>query len=324
MEPISNINSSKNQLFFRGINAVDLAREFDYETVLYLLLYGILPFQAQYNELVEKLIHYREFHTNDMISFKAVASRLTNIQEDNSLDIQDTLLAFVSLSAITAAEIFAQSKGLTVSSPRNNLNLVPNFLWQTMQDKMLDRDIAQFQNCLILHMDDPDNPSLTALSQVLQQGGTISQALVAALEKHVDVLHHGAGTETMRMFIEVRNAESKSEYLQQRILKGNKIFGLGHRIYTGLDPRAAVLKDILEQRALKSENKWLIEITDEVEALGSKLLLDTKGIDVYPNVDFYNAATYTTFGFPYEFNTTLFALARVAGWSAHILEIKKK
>jgi citrate synthase len=259
-----------------------------------------------------------------MVSFKAVANKMTNIQEEHSLDIQDTLLAFVSISAITAAELFAQSQGVILPSPRDDLNLVPNFLWQTMQGKIPDRDIEQFQNCLILHMDDPDNPSLTALSQVLQQGGTISEALVAALEKHVDILHHGAGTEAMKMFIEARNAESKSEFLQQHILKGNKIFGLGHRIYTGLDPRAAVLKEMLEERALKSENEWLIEITDEVETLGSKLLLDTKGIEVYPNVDFYNAATYSTFGFPYEFNTTLFALARVAGWSAHILEIKKK
>ena len=168
-------------------------------------------------------------------------------------------------------------------------------------------------------MDDPDNPSLMALSRVIADGGSISEGLVQALSKHVDVLHHGAGAESMKSYLEVRNQDSIRDYLRHRLECGNKIFGLGHRIYRGFDPRALVLREMLQRRSLDTDNEWLIEIIEEVSREGSKLLAELKGIQAHPNVDLYNAATYTTFGFPPDFNTTLFALSRVAGWSAHIL-----
>ena len=81
-----------------------------------------------------------------------------------------------------------------------------------------------------------------------------------------------------------------------------------------------MLKDMLQRRTINTDDNWLIHIIEEVAIEGSDLLTELKGIQTHPNVDLYNAATYSTFGFPPEFNTTLFALSRVAGWAAHILE----
>ena len=78
---------------------------------------------------------------------------------------------------------------------------------------------------------------------------------------------------------------------------------------------------MLYQRTLNSEQAWLVETIEDVERIGREVLFDIKGIQAFPNVDLYNAAIYTTFGFSPEFNTNLFALSRVAGWSAHILEL---
>ncbi|MFX1606832.1 MAG: citrate/2-methylcitrate synthase, partial [Promethearchaeota archaeon] len=105
---------------------------------------------------------------------------------------------------------------------------------------------------------------------------------------------------------------------------GEKIFGLGHRIYTGIDPRAVILRGILERRTLNTTDAWLVSVSDEVTKEGGLLLSDYKGIQAFANIDLYNAAVYYTLGFPPELNTSLFAISRSAGWMAHILEQTNK
>jgi len=324
MEPISRIDSSTNQLFFRGINVIKLVKESDYESVLYLLIHGSLPSTRQQDEIATKMITFRDLYSKEMDSLQSLATNFDNIRRDHSLEHEDSLLTFVSLSAIVAATAYTKSRGLVYQEANPDLGFAANFLWMTSGKESSSQEIQDFQSCLILHMDDPDNPSLTGLSKVVSEGNSISQGLITALTEHVGVLHHGAGTEAVKMFREVRNHENINSCLRQHIEEGNKIFGMGHRIYRGFDPRALFLKEMLHRRAINTDNEWLIEVIEEVTREGRKLLSDLKGIQAYPNVDLYNAATYATFGFPPEFNTTLFALARVAGWSAHIHEIQSE
>ncbi len=320
MEPISKIDSSTNQLFFRGINVIELAKKSDYESVLYLLIHGALPSANQRDEIKARMISFRDLYSKEMDSIQTLARSLDTLKEQHALEMEDALLAFVSISAVVEAKSFAESKGLVNVRANPNLGHAANILWMTSGNEPSHQDASDFQSCLILHMDDPDNPSLVALTKELNEGGTISQALSSALTEHVGVIHHGAGTEAMKMYNEIRDLKNIKDYLKQRIERGNKIFGMGHRIYRGFDPRAVVLKDMLQHRAMDTNNNWLIQIIEKVAKEGSALLADLKGIQTHPNVDLYNAATYSTFGFTPEFNTTLFALSRVAGWSAHMLE----
>ena len=324
MEPISRIDSSTNQLFFRGINVVKLARELDYESVFYLLLHGSLPTSKQRRVTRSKMISFRNLYSKDMESLQSLTRKMDSIISENSLNLEDAFLAFVSLSAIVTASSLTKSIGVEMRSQDPYLYHAANLLWMTTGKKSSEQDINDFQSCLILHMDDPDNPSLTGLSTAISEGKSISKSLTAALTEHVGVLHHGAGTEAVRMFKEIRNHEDVTNYLRQRIEDGNKIFGMGHRIYRGFDPRALFLKEMLHRRATGTDNQWFIEVIERVIHEGSRLLSELKGIQAHPNVDLYNAATYATFGFLPEFNTTLFALARVAGWSAHIREIQSE
>ncbi|TFG98813.1 citrate/2-methylcitrate synthase [Candidatus Thorarchaeota archaeon] len=324
MEPISRIDSSTNQLFFRGINAIELAKESDYESVLYLLIHGSLPSKRQRNEIVIKMIAFRDLYSKDLDSLQSLAANFNSIKREHSLEQEDSLLAFVSLSAVVAASSLVKTRGLEYQKPNPDLGFAANFLLMSMAKEPSPQDIRDFQSCLILHMDDPDNPSLTGLRKVISESNSISMGLTAALTEHVGVLHHGAGTEAVRMFEEAVNSDNIVGYLRQRIQNGNKIFGMGHRIYRGFDPRALFLKGMLQRRSLNTDNEWFIEVIEEVTREGSSLLSELKGIQAHPNVDLYNAATYATFGFPPEFNTTLFALARVAGWSAHILELQSE
>ncbi len=322
MEPISRIDSTTNQLFFRGINVTSLAKDSDYESAVHLLIHGSLPSANQRDEIKARLIEFRNLYSKEMVSIQSLARKLDKLQEHNSLELEDALLAFVSLSAVVAANAFVESKSLAKVGVNPNLGHAANILWMTSGNEPSYQDASDFQFCLILHMDDPDNPSLTALSRVFRESNSISKALTSAMMEHVNTLHHGAGSEAMKMFNEIKDLENIKEYLTHRIENGNKIFGMGHRIYRGIDPRAAVLKEMLQRRVVNTRNNWLVDVIEDVARNGSALLAELKGIQAHTNVDLYNAATYVTFGFPPDFNTTLFALSRVAGWSAHLLELQ--
>lgn len=323
MEPISRIDPKSNQLYFRGINAIDLSRSLDYEAVLFLLVNGNTPTQSQRDTLAQKMYQLRKLYTKEIESLDSLIDRLAEYREKLNLNLHDTLLAFVTMSTLVIANRFTKSQSQEMREFNPELGHVAYFLWMTKGNQISESDLADFQTALILPMDDPDNPSLTALINALETGDEID-ALHAALKEHVGPLHHGAGTLAMKMFEEIGKPENAREYLEERLNSGSKIFGLGHRIYQGIDPRAVVLEDMLVRRTMNSSDEWIVHVSEAVAREGRTLLAMKKGIDAFPNIDLYNAAVYHTFGFPPEFNTSLFAVSRAAGWMAHILELKSQ
>ncbi len=320
MEPISRIDPKTNQLFFRGFNAVNLAESTDYESVLFLLVQGNLPTDSQRKNLIRSMNQLRKVYTNEIQSLDKLIDNLDRFREEHNLDLHDTLLAFVALCPLVIANQFTQSKDLEMRNPNDKLGHAANILWMTRETTQIENDIKDLQTALILPMDDPDNPSLSALTDALETGNEID-ALHAALKKHVGPLHHGAGKLAMEMFEEIKEPNSTRQYLEKRVASGGKIYGLGHRIYRGFDPRAVVLRDMLEKRTMNTEGEWILHVSEVVAEEGGKLLASQKGIKAYPNIDLYNAAVYSTLGFPPEWNTSLFAISRAAGWMAHILEL---
>jgi citrate synthase len=324
MDPISRIDPSINQLFFRGLNATELASTLDFESVLYLLVHGCLPTADQRNVIESQMIELRGFYTRDILTLNTLVQKLDVIRNENELGLFDTLLAFVSLCPIVIANQFTEVQGRKAEEPKDELGHAANFLWMVRGIEPKQMDLDDFQTSLILPMDDPDNPSLTVLHQTLKEG-EVSDALLSALKEHVGPLHHGAGTEAMAMFEDIQKPEDVREYLDRRVKSGGRIFGLGHRIYRGIDPRAVVLREMLERRTSKTRNEWLLHVSDAVAREGKLLLSEYKGIQAFPNIDLYNAAVNFTFGFPPELNTSLFAISRSAGWIAHIWEhVNKK
>ncbi|MFW9808659.1 MAG: citrate/2-methylcitrate synthase [Candidatus Thorarchaeota archaeon] len=318
MEPISEIDPSTNQLYFRGFNAVELARTTDFESVLFLLVNGNLPTSRQRMDLIQRMKSFRGFYTHDIKSIGNLIDRLGNFRTHSNLDLHDTLLAFVTLCPIIIANQLVHPK---INQQNRELNHAANFLRLAKGTALSKQDVIDFQTALILPMDDPDNPSLSALIQSLEDGD-FTNALHAALREHVGPLHHGAGTLAMEMLTEIQKPENAHEYLENRLNSGEKIFGLGHRIYRGIDPRAVILREMLERRVLSTSQEWLMHVSDAVAKEGRMLLLQKKAIDAFPNIDLYNAAVYSTFGFHPELNTSLFAISRAAGWMAHILELE--
>jgi citrate synthase len=320
MDPISKIDPSRNQLFFRGLNATNLCRNHSYEAVFFLLLNGWLPDNNELRDTTQRLIEFRKFYSRDVMSLADLARSLDQLENKYRLSNKEVLFSFLSLSPLVVANDLYSSFTHVIEQPRNDLEQATNFLWMTKCTMPSEDDINDFQTSLVLHMDDPSNPSLTALNESMRDGKSIADALIAAHTAHLGPLHHGAGTEAMRMFVEMRNSDNSVEYLRNRLNSGGKIFGLGHRIYRGVDPRARILEEILQRRTKNTPNEWIPHIIDQVKLEGQLLLKEEKGVEVYPNVDLYNAAVYFSLGFPLEFNTELFAVARAAGWIAHIME----
>ncbi len=320
MGPISRIDSSTNQLFFREYSITDYCKGTNFETILYLLINGRWPSDSEIEDFSNRMVELRSFGNDDVNSLFDLAWSLEKIKKDNNLDLHDTLLTFVALAPIVVANEFSVIRGGLIQNPSRSLGHAANFLWMTRRVVPNEMDLDDFQTTLILQMDDPDNPSLSKLHATLNEKHNYSEAIVSALTTHMGPLHHGAGTEAMAMFREMKQQANVRDYLKRRLKSGGKIYGLGHRVYRGIDPRAVVLRKMLERRTVKTNNEWLLQITDVVAKEGRLLLSKLKGIDAYPNVDLYNAAIFFTFGYPPELNTSLFAVSRAAGWMAHTLE----
>lgn len=232
----------------------------------------------------------------------------------------DRLLDFVACMPLATAIGFRQRANLELIQPREEFGQSENLLWMLTGDRPTSQDLRDFEACLILHMDDPDNPSRTALMHALKQGLDLSDAVELALDEHRSSLHHGAGSLAAKMVLALRNSEDIEVDLATRIERGERLYGLGHRIYRSLDPRARVLREMLMRRARGTELEWLPSHLERIAETGARILREMKGIEVFPNVDMYNALVYSTFGLPIELNTDLFAVSRMAGWMAHCLE----
>ena len=331
--PVSFINPEKGMLFFRGSDVTELAQSSDFESILHHLVHGRLPTKDEHTRLLSSMAHLRKVAPGFVLPSSGKASdcmsavlklsqNIDDIKEELDLDLHDTLLAMVSLSPVIIANSWRECDGLELIEPRTDLNHSSNFIWMLTGSLPQDQDLKDFETTLILHMDDPDNPSLSALEREINAGASISKALSSALLIHENPLHHGAGLRAMRMVEDISDPTKVKAKLSERLDSEQRIFGIGHRIYRAIDPRAVVLRNILKRRASGTKHEKLYKLVEKVATVGPSLARERKGLTLYPNVDLYNAAVYTTLGIPAELNTALFAMARTAGWMAHILDWK--
>ena len=133
-------------------------------------------------------------------------------------------------------------------------------------------------------------------------------------------LHGGANARVMEMLFKIGSPEKVAAYVNQEFDAGRVIFGLGHAVYDTDDPRAPILQDMIKVMAQKTgESRWY-EIATLLETTGKEEFRRRKGKDIYVNVDFYSGSLYYSMGFPVDLFTPVFAVARIAGWCAHVIE----
>jgi citrate synthase len=325
MEPVSRIDVNEGALYLRGISIKELAPRHTYEEILHLLIHGSLGSSEEASSLSDSLVSKRAL-------LRAVMAGYPQSSESGDLlynyvgyvksgeSLEESLLGYVACAPLAAAVGYRLANGLEVVQQRQDLNLSENLLWMLTGTEPTERDARDFTTCLNLHMDDPDNPSLSRLLQGLSESQPIDKVIEGALEAHRGPLHHGAGSLAADMVLNLKQAQDLHTAMTEILETGNPFYGLGHRVYRTLDPRAKVLRAILVSRTKDTDLSWLPGHVEAVAKTGAEILLDRKGVQVYPNVDLYNALVYSTFGLPIELNTDLFAVSRMAGWMAHALE----
>ena len=334
---ISNIDGGKGKLIYRGFDILDLTKNSTFEETAYLLLYDKLPTKQELNEFNTKLVEARYIP-------KQMQKNMENWRGD--ADPMDMLQAFVSALAGYYDEEFANKdasyekainliakvptiiaswqrirNGLDIVDPDASLSHAANFLYMMSGEKP-DSEVEKiFDVCLILHADHTFNASTFTARQVASTRAHMYSASSAAIGALSGELHGGANTEVMKMLLEISDMDKVEPWIKEKLSQGEKVMGMGHAVYKTYDPRAQVLKELSRKLAAKSKDKWF-DMTEKIETATISEMKSQKGKDIYPNVDLYSASIYYMLKIPVDLNTPIFAISRVAGWAAHIIEEK--
>jgi citrate synthase len=178
-----------------------------------------------------------------------------------------------------------------------------------------------FDICLILHAEHSFNASTFAAREIASTRAHMYACIGGAVGALSGELHGGANIQVMKMLLEIAEIANVEKWVEARFQQGGRIMGMGHAVYRTTDPRAEILSRLSRAMSKETGTKWF-EITERVENFTKRYMLENKKQAIYPNVDLYSASLYYSMGIPMDLNTPIFAISRIAGWCAHIIEEK--
>ncbi len=324
------IDGDAGILSYQGFDIHTLAEHATFEEVVYLLWQGRLPNRAELGRLKADLVRARPI-PDAVVKFLASVKRCPPMDvlrtavsmlgledplaRDNSLDA--SVRKAVQLVARTATVVTTFERLRTdraVVEPDPGLGYAANFLY-TLNGKRPEPVMERAMDvALILHADHELNASTFAARVVAATLSDIYSAVTAAIGALKGPLHGGANEEVIRLLLEVKNADHAVEVVREKLEKKIKIPGFGHRVYRTEDPRATHLRRLSEELGRRTNHLNLYLISREVE----QTIQRAKGLNA--NVDFYSASTYYSLGISIDLFTPIFAVSRMSGWTAHVLE----
>ena len=336
---ISDVDGEKGILIYRGYNIMDLARSSTYEEVSFLLLNDHLPNKEDLEKFRSELVSERGVPevllcvlkmipqlTHPMDVLQAAIPFLASFDPQLRMETREAnhkkaTRLIAKLPAITAAWDRIRN-GLEPVAPNPGLSHAGNFLYMlkgTPPDPETARD---FDICLILHAEHSLNASTFAGREVASTHAHLYAAVAAAMGALSGELHGGANSEVMKMLLEVGELNRIQAWVSEKLSQGGKIMGMGHAVYHAEDPRATVLRKICEGMAGRIGDRRWCELSKAVEGATKEEFRKLKGKEIYANVDFYSASVYHMMGIPRDLFTPVFAISRMAGLTAHIIEEK--
>lgn len=333
---ISLVDGTRGVLSYGGYAIEDLAENATFEEVCHLLWYGELPGQRQLAELrgrladgldvpdsVMDIVQAVADGGHPMASLRTAVSALSAVDpdaEDMSPEAADRKAVRLTAQAITlTAAIERIRDGGRPVEPRRDLSLAANLLYMLRGEVPDELEERIIDASLILHAEHGMNASTFAARVTAGTMADMHSAITSAIGTLKGPLHGGANEQVMRMLLEIESPEGAGDYVRRALGEGRKIMGFGHRVYRTLDPRAPILKSLAEQLTERAGDKRWLLISEAIQhAMAEEM--ERKGRQVYPNVDFFSASVYYTLGIPLDLFTNLFACARMAGWTAHIME----
>ncbi|QKQ99198.1 citrate synthase/methylcitrate synthase [Metallosphaera tengchongensis] len=326
---ITYIDGDLGRLYYRGYSIYDLASFSNFEEVSYLIWYGKLPTQRELADLKSHLAEERNV-SEEISTFVSKVAKTAN-----PMDILRTAVSMMGLEdrreeGLVTKAIKITAKIPTIISliqrtrrdqkfiePDPSLSHAENFLYMINGEKP-DLNFSKTMDvALMLHMDHEMNASTMACLVVASTLSDIYSSVVAGISALKGPLHGGANSEALKQFMEVESPDQVEKYVLNKLSTGHRLMGFGHRIYKTMDPRAKILKDYAREVTEGKPTERLYKVAEKIEEIGIKIL-GKRGI--YPNVDFYSGLVFFSLGFDTDLFPTIFASARVVGWTAHVDE----
>jgi citrate synthase len=327
---LSDVQGQVGRLLYRGYDIVDLAEHSTFEETVYLLWYAALPTQVQ-------LDHFRLALAAERALPAGVIAQMKTFPPDATP--MDILRTVVSLLGVYAAEkgdaaqaapqqalrLTAQMATIAAAwnamrhqqepiAPRADLNHAANFLYMLTGKEPDARAARVLDTALVLHADHSLNASTFVARSIASTRSDMYSAIVGAIAALKGPLHGGANEAVMRTLRQIGSVEGVEPFVQETFARQGKVMGFGHRVYRTTDPRAEYLRKIARDAAEVTGNRLWFDMQEKMRAA----VQAHKNLPV--NVDFYSASIYYSLGIPIDFFTPVFAVSRIAGWTAHVLE----
>ncbi|MCA8954534.1 MAG: citrate synthase [Planctomycetes bacterium] len=328
---IARINGEIGELRYCGYLISDLARYSSFAETTHLLWHGELPTAADLAALEAAMAARRELPREVTELLRTIATRqqpMDALRTAVSLmscddvpgpaaDREANLERSINLTARFPTVIAAYHRlrsGHEPIAPDPQLGHAANFLYM-LDGQVPDPEIARMLDvCLVLHAEHGFNASTFAARVTAATLSDVYSALTSAIGTLKGPLHGGANTAVMEMLLQIGSEQEVDGYIEALLARRDKVMGFGHRVYKVVDPRALILRDFSARTAeITGEPKWF-RMSQRVE----QLIKERKGLDM--NVDFYSASTYYSMGISPDLFTAVFAISRVAGWLAHVME----
>ncbi len=327
------IDGREGRLLYRGFDVNDLVEHSSFEEVVYLLWHGGLPSRkeleahlkslgaAATRRLPPKLIGILRAlpkKTTPMEVLRTGVSALAAFDPDaadssREATARKSLRLTARLPTLVAAWERIRS-GRPLVAPNSKLSLAANFLAMMSGKTPTPLEVKTFDVALILHADHEFNASTFAARVTAATMSDVHSAITSAIGALKGPLHGGANEQVMRMVEQIKSPPLAEAWIRKALADKARVMGFGHRVYRVEDPRAKHL------RRLATELGRQMGDTSAVAILNTVARVVTEDKHIYPNVDLYSGAAYKSMGIPTDQFTPIFAISRVAGWTAHVME----
>jgi len=333
---ISFIDPEKGVLIYRGYRIEELADKSNFMETAFLLINGRLPDAEEAARFATEISRSRQvppFIFDAMNRWPKDATPMDVLQaavpllamadahpgSDTREEMMRRSMGLIARLPVLTAAWHRIRQGLNPLSPAEDLDHTTNFLY-LLTGRKPDPEIARMLDvCLILHADHTFNASTFACREVVSTGAHIYAGIAAGIGALSGSLHGGANERVMKMLLELENETNVAEWVKKRLDAGARIMGLGHAVYKTGDPRASYLKEMGKRLAQITGQKW-VDLTNTIETTALAEFAARGKTSIQPNVDFRSASVYTMMGIPMDLMTPVFAISRVSGWCAHIIE----
>lgn len=329
---ISYIDGQHGRLFYQGIEINELAERSTFEETIYLLWHGQLPNRAELAEhermlkaqrqIPAELVNLMQGLPKDaapMEVLRTCVSALSAFEADSDDVAHDVLVKHAArLTAAVPTIVAAWQRVRTnedVVVPREDLGHAANFLYMLCGEEPNDRAAKVLDIALILHADHGLNASTFAARVTASTLADMYSAITSAIGTLKGPLHGGANEQVMRMLAAIGSEENVDSYIDEALVNKVKIPGFGHRVYRADDPRALQLRRISKEVGEAVGRPEWYNLSERVATI-----MEERKPNLPINVDFFSASTYSTLDIPTDQFTPIFAVSRVAGWTAHVIE----